>query len=260
MYELITSKSNEKIKTVRKLADKKYRALYGEFTVEGHKLISDYVRAGGTPTRIFIADDVVEKYGHILAEAKAAEVYVVPRALYLHISEESAPQGIMAVCPITRLGELKNGCCVVLESLRDAGNLGTVIRTAVAFGIENIILSADCADLYNSKTLRATMGALFFGNVLIADDIVKQVEELKASGRRVFAAMPAGDALDVRTLQLTDGDCMVIGNEGNGISKELAECCTAKVTIPMRGQTESLNASSAASVLMWELVRGGSVK
>lgn len=260
MYELISSKSNEKIKAVRKLADKKYRALYGEFTVEGHKLVYDYLRAGGTPLRIFVAEDALEKYKPLIESAGTKEVYVVPRSLYLYMSEENAPQGIMAVCPISSLGALKDGCCVVLESLRDAGNLGTVIRTAVAFGIESIVLSADCADLYNSKTLRATMGALFFANIIIVEDIVDFVNGLKANGRRVFAAMPAGNALDVRALEVRDSDCMVIGNEGNGISEALAACCTACVTIPMRGQTESLNASSAASVLMWELVRGGNVK
>lgn len=260
MYEFISSKSNEKIKTVRKLADKKYRSQYGLFVLEGHKLVYDYLRSGNRPVRMFVADDVVERYKPIIDSASCAEVYVIPRDLYLHISDESAPQGIMAVCAIASLGELRDGCCVILESLRDAGNLGTVIRTAAAFGIENIVLSADCADLYNPKTLRATMGALFFANIIVEEDLLGFVDDLKASGRRVFAAMPAGDALDIRKLELKSRDCIVIGNEGNGISEALAKRCSACVTIPMRGQTESLNASSAASVLMWELVRGGSVQ
>ncbi len=257
MYEVIVSKSNEKIKAVRKLADKKYRAQYGLFVLEGHKLVYDYVRAGGKPVRVFVADDVKDKYGQLILDTGCEEVFVIPRDLYLYISDESAPQGIMALCPINGTGVFKKGTTVVLESIRDAGNLGTVIRTAVAFGVDNIVLSSDCADLYNPKTLRATMGALFFANVVVVEDILEFATAQTEKGDRVFAAMPAGDALDIRDIVFRDTDCIVIGNEGNGISDELASRCTAAVTIPMRGKTESLNASAAASVLMWELVRGG---
>lgn len=254
MYEYISSKSNDKIKAVRKLADKKYRLQFGLFVIEGYKLVYDYLRTVGVPVRIFATEVAAEKYGDVL---KAAEVYIISEDLYAHISGEKAPQGIMAVCRIPDEGSLKEGRCLLLESVRDAGNLGTVIRTAAAFGIENIVLSADCADLYNPKTLRAAMGALFFANIFTVADIAAFVDTLRSGGRRVFATVPAEDAADIRTVAFAANDCAVIGNEGNGISDELLSHCDLSVTIPMRGQTESLNASAAASVLMWELVRGG---
>jgi len=258
LYSLISSRNNEKIKTVRKLVDKKYRQRLGLFVLEGHKLVFDYIRSGSSPLQLFVAEDVVEKYGSIIESASCEEVYVLPRDLYLYLSGESAPQGILAVCAIPSVtGEYRGGKTVILESVRDAGNLGTVIRTAGAFGIENIVLSSDCADIYNPKTLRAAMGGLFFANIVICEDLCVFVRELCKEGRRVFAAMPSGDALDVRSIDICDNDCMVIGNEGNGISAELAKACTCKVTIPMAGEAESLNASAAASILMWELVRGG---
>ena len=258
MYSPISSKNNEKIKTVRKLFDKKYRLQFGLFVLEGHKLVYDYIRSGSNPVQIFVTEEALEKYGYIVDSAGCHEVYVLSRELYLHISSESAPQGILAVCRIPeKNGDFCSGKAVILESVRDAGNLGTVIRTAVAFGIDNIVLSSDCADIYNPKTLRAAMGGVFFGNVLVVDDLCAFVEDIRKKGRRVFAAMPAGDAVDVRDVDIRSDDCMVIGNEGNGISACLAALCTCNVTIPMRGDTESLNASAAASILMWELVRGG---
>ncbi len=258
MYSPISSRNNEKIKTVRKLADKKHRQRSGLFVLEGHKLVSDYIRSGSSPVQLFVAEDVLEKYGGIIDGASCGEVYVLPRDLYMHVSGESAPQGILAVCQMPEhTGEYRQGKTVILESVRDAGNLGTVIRTAGAFGIDNVVLSSDCADIYNPKTLRAAMGGLFFANIIVCDDLCAFVKDVREKGSRVFAAMPAGDAVDIRSIDIRDNDCMVIGNEGNGISAELAAACTCKVTIPMAGDAESLNASAAASILMWELVRGG---
>ncbi len=258
MYSIISSKSNEKIKTVRKLSDKKYRTQFSSFVIEGHKLVYDYTRAGFTPLQLFVTEEATEKYADIIDGAACAEVYVLPQELYMYISNESAPQGILAVCAIPETaGSFGKGKTVILESVRDAGNLGTVIRTAAAFGVDNVVLSSDCADIYNPKTLRAAMGGLFFANIIVCDDLCSFVKELTKSGRRVFAAMPSGTALDVRTLDIREDDCMVIGNEGKGISDELASCCTCNITIPMKGDAESLNASAAASILMWELVRKG---
>lgn len=258
MYSLISSKNNEKIKTVRKLSDKKYRLQLGLFVLEGHKLVYDYVRSGSRPVQLFVTEEALEKYGSIIDSAECEEVCVLPRELYMHISNESAPQGILAVCRVPgKTGDYRKGKTVILESVRDAGNLGTVIRTAVAFGIDNIVMSSDCADIYNPKTLRAAMGGLFFANLIVVDDLCTFVDGVCNDGRRVFAAMPAGDAVDVRDIDIRSDDCMVIGNEGNGISASLAARCTRNVTIPMRGDAESLNASAAASILMWELVRGG---
>ncbi|MBQ3195783.1 MAG: RNA methyltransferase [Clostridia bacterium] len=257
MREYISSKSNEKIKTVRKLADKKYRIEYGLFVIEGHKLIGEYLGNGFFPLRFFVTEEAERKYDTIINLSPKSDICVIPRDLYLHISSEQAPQGILAVCQIPhRDNALCEGSAIILESIRDSGNLGTVIRTASALGIKNVLISSDCADLYNAKTLRASMGAIFRTNICISDDLNESVRELKKCGRRIFAAMPSRDAVDIRTVALEKNDCIVVGNEGNGITERLAECCNACVTIPMVAGAESLNASIAASVLMWELVRG----
>lgn len=254
---ILTSKNNGKIKEARKLADKKYREKYGLFALEGAKLLSDYSGSGGVPVRIFVADDAADRYAALIEGSGCRDICVVPRSVYASLSFESAPEGVMALCRIPEEGAPKEGSFLILEAVRDAGNLGTVVRSAVAFGIENIVLSADCADLYNPKTLRAAMGALFFANIYVRRELCGFVESLKEQGRRVFASVPAKGASDLRFVGLRRGDCVVIGNEGSGISDALISHCTGLVTIPMRGRAESLNAAAAAAVLMWELVRGG---
>ncbi len=257
MREYISSKSNEKIKTVRKLADKKYRFEFGLFVIEGHKLLGEYLSSGFTPTRLFVTEEAEVKYHDLISLSGKCDVCIVPKDLYLYISSEQAPQGILAVCPINRqTDKIANGAAIMLESVRDAGNLGTIIRTACALGISNVILSSDCADLYNTKTLRASMGTIFRANICISDDLMNTVKKLQNDGRRVYAAMPSKAAVDIRNAELGKKDCIIVGNEGNGITEELAECCNGCVTIPMVAGVESLNASIAASVLMWELVRG----
>ncbi len=260
MYSLISSKNNDKLKTVKKLADKKYRNEYGLFTVEGHKLVYEFNRSGGEVAQIFVTEDACEKYEHILAQVSCDEMYTVPRSLYEYISNEQSPQGIMAVCKIPKKKcGIADGPALILESVRDAGNLGTIVRTAVALGIKTLVFSSDCADLYNPKTLRAAMGALFYANIIFTEDVVSFVEFLVANGRNVYASMLSEDALEISKVSFYHNDCIVVGNEGNGISEKLAGVCTGKVIIPMQPCSESLNASVAAAILMWELTKDGTV-
>ncbi len=257
MKEYISSKSNEKIKTVRKLSDKKYRTEYSSFVIEGHKLVSEYLDSGLMPDSVFLTGQAEEKYCSLVNKLSNVKTYVVTKELYDYISSEQAPQGILAVCQLPdRAGTITNGPSIILESVRDAGNIGTVIRTAVALGISNIVISSDCADLYNSKTIRATMGALFKANIVIDNDLISTVKKLRAEGRKVYAAMPNSESKNICDMVFRHNDCIVVGNEGNGITKELSEACDGTVTIPMTEDAESLNASVAASILMWELVRG----
>lgn len=144
---------------------------------------------------------------------------------------------------------------MLCESLRDPGNVGTVIRTAYAFGIDLLILSGDCADLYNAKTLRGSMGTLFSQRILRTDDLADTITLLQSKGRRVYAAALDENALQLGSFAFDKRDCAVIGNEGHGLSPRVLQVCSEKVYIPMAGDAESLNASVAASVLMWEMCR-----
>ncbi|MBQ0102221.1 MAG: RNA methyltransferase [Firmicutes bacterium] len=142
---------------------------------------------------------------------------------------------------------------LILSSLRDPGNVGTVIRTANAFGIGELILSDDCADIYNPRTVRAAMGALFRQRISVVSDLCQCVENLKASGRKVYAAMLDRDAVSLSSLHCDAGTCFIVGNEGHGISEEVLAASSGSVFIPMEKDTESLNAATAASVFMWKL-------
>ena len=136
--------------------------------------------------------------------------------------------------------------------MRDPGNLGSVIRSAVAFGAEIIIISSDCADVYNPKTIRAAMGSLFKVEILISDDLCRTVSELRRSGRRVFAAELRDNAVSVDEIALNTKDIVIIGNEGHGIDEKLSSLCDGSVYIPISSNAESLNASVAAAIFMRE--------
>lgn len=258
MYSQISSKANERIKIAKKLSDKKYRTQFGLFIIEGHKLVAEFIRSGGNIIQLFVTDEAKEKYEGLLEELSCEERYIISRELYEYISTEQSPQGIMAVCEIPeKKGVLESGCALILESVRDTGNLGTIIRTAVALGVKTLVMSSDCADLYNPKTLRAAMGSLFYANIIICDNLSEYIKGLILDGRRVYATMLSNDAVEISKVSFDDNTCIVIGNEGNGISKNVANICTGKVIIPMQACSESLNASIAAAILMWELTKDG---
>ena len=149
----------------------------------------------------------------------------------------------------------ESGRVLLCESLRDPGNVGTVIRTAFAFGIDWLILSGDCADLYNPKVLRGAMGTLFSQRILRVDDLAGAVTLMRQQGRHVYAAALDDSAMQLGSFAFGKADSAVIGNEGHGLSEGVLRACDASVYIPMAGDAESLNASVAASVLMWEMCR-----
>ena len=139
-----------------------------------------------------------------------------------------------------------------LESVRDPGNLGTIIRSAVAFGVDCILLSSDCAEIYNPKTIRAAMGTLFRQNIVIIDDMPSAIRTISQSGRRTYAAALSSNASVLGKKQIRFEDCIVIGNEGHGISSELMSACDEVIFIPMTPDAESLNAAIASSICLWE--------
>ena len=141
---------------------------------------------------------------------------------------------------------------IILCSLRDPGNLGSVIRSAVAFGINHIILTADSADLYNPKTVRSAMGSLFRVKASIVSDLSAFIGLLQGAGRRVYAAELTDSASSLSELGIKGRDVVIIGNEGHGIPMEISERADGSVYIPISQNTESLNASVAAGILMWE--------
>lgn len=149
------------------------------------------------------------------------------------------------------------GSCAVLEDLQDPGNLGTILRTAEALGIGRVVLLGDCCDPLSPKALRASMGAVFRLGLSLERSRQGLFSRLRGEGFRLLASVPDSAALPVTEVDFSQGPCAVfIGNEGNGLSQETISQCQ-RVTIPMAGRAESLNASAAATILLWEMARAG---
>ena len=268
MRKRIESRNNPTIKNMTALRDRREREKEGLFYFEGVHLLEEYLRAGHTPFSVFVREDVIDRYADLLAKADC-EVFEVTDSVYEKLTDEKAPQGIFTVsrflCNLRFVGRdvsvddfAKEIDCnsIMLVDLQDNGNVGTVIRTSAAMGCD-VILCGRCADVYSSKTVRATMGALFMNNVYICQDTLTAIKSLQDSNKRVIAS-----ALDERANVLGEfliekGDCFVVGNEGHGLTNEVISACDMTAIIPMSGRTESLNAASAASMLLWEAKRGG---
>ncbi|MBQ8578652.1 MAG: RNA methyltransferase [Clostridia bacterium] len=264
---LITSRANPLVTEAAKLQDKKYRREMNRFFFEGYKLFEEARAAGVSIERVYATEAAYAKYAELFAEPDF-DVILLSEDAYRKISAENAPQGIFCFAkPLDNLnfyhiidiggsqfpaiinGEEK---ILICDGMRDPGNLGTVIRTANALGFDRLVLSADCADVYNPKTVRAAMGALFRLKMDITDSIPAYIAHLRKNGYDVHAAALTDDAVPLDTVPVTKQTVFVIGNEGHGLSEETVSACGGAVIIPMAEGAESLNAAICAALLMWE--------
>lgn len=268
--EVITSRNNPFVKWAASLTEKKGRSLSESFLIEGEKLSFEALEYGLPVSHIIVTEAELSKLGDSLysrlgknAYAKT-ELKVVSKEVFEKISTEKSPQGIISIVKyldffskvdiIYKEEFLKYDTerVLFLCSVRDPGNLGAVIRCAAAFGIDRIIMTNDCADIYSPRTVRAAMGSLFRLKITVVTDPFAAVEAFSELGRRVLAAELRPGALALGEVGLSARDVIMIGNEGHGIPAELSSLCSASVYIPISENTESLNASSAATVFMWE--------
>ncbi|MBR3964359.1 MAG: RNA methyltransferase [Clostridia bacterium] len=266
----ISSRQNPYVMRVASLSENKGRAREGLFKFGGFKLFSEAVACGIVIERVILREDAAPRLeGEVRRIMPKADICVFSESAFDKVSDEKSPEGIITVAKridkITKIATIDNianllppdATVIALESLRDPGNLGTIIRSAAAFGIDTLILSADCADVYNTRTVRGAMGALFSRRILITDDFSALIRKLSEGGRRTLAATLSPDAETLGSAELLRTDCVVIGNEGHGLSDETVRACTNAVIIPMRSGVgvESLNAATAASIFMWELTK-----
>ncbi len=255
--ERIESKNNPRIKQTAALRDKKARDETGLFFFEGAHLLEEYLSSGHTPECVYATDKAINRYMSLISGISDL-VCAVSEDAFAKISTENAPQGLITVSK--RLNNITSGVsdlsggCMMLASVRDAGNVGTVIRSAAAFG-SRVILSADCADIYGYKTVRASMGAVFKLGITVSYDLSSEITLRAKKGIRTFAAALDKDALLLRDGVIGRDDCVMIGNEGQGIPPSLLQKCYKALLIPMSEGCESLNASAAAAVLLWEMRR-----
>lgn len=268
--ETITSRQNPLLVLTAKLADKKHREREGLFRFDGKKLFLEALSAGLPLAAVLLKESTAPSFlprALAYAEKTCMRVAVLPDALFERVSEEKSPEGVICLCHyLTSLhrrehaGESEGdpfasfGRVLVLESVRDPGNLGTILRSSRAFGVDLVALSDDCADVYNPRTVRAAMGALFAIPTVQIGDIVGAVSRATAY-RRVLAAALAPEALRLGEVPLREDDVLVVGNEGHGLSPEMLAAATSSLYIPMESGVESLNAGIAASVLLWEFYR-----
>ena len=268
--EIISSRNNSFVKWASSLADKKNRKNERYFMAEGVKLTQEAL-AAGLPVDFCIVnekkkDAVLESISEFFEDEKFAEcrIVTVTDNVFEKISTEKSPQGVISVIKyLDFFREMDiiykeefflqpDEKAIFLHSVRDPSNLGAVIRSSVAFGTDHIILTDDCADIYNPKTIRSAMGSLYRVKVTIVGNTDSFIAAAHANSRRVFAAELTDNAISLADANLISTDIVMIGNEGHGIPKEISALCDGSVYIPISKKTESLNASVAAAIFMWE--------
>lgn len=258
----IESSQNNTIKEIKSLHLKKNRDAKGLYFVEGIRFVNDAIDNGQEILKIIISDKLDSLNGgkELLdrVSASCSDCYTVPEKLFKEISDTQSPQGILAVLKkresdIDRVIET-SGTMVLLDSLQDPGNVGTIIRTADAAGISAVLLSKGCVDLYSPKVLRSTMGSVFHMPIFEGVSIKEIIISLKKSGYKIIASHLGGKN-NYYQEELTGKIAIIIGNEANGINDETASLADRLVKIPMPGKAESLNASVAAAIMIYEIVR-----
>lgn len=251
---LTLSASNDKIKHIKKLSKKREREKNGEFIIEGKRSVADAVKNGAEISYIIFCETEEELFSSDIPQ------FSTDRKTFSEITDTESPQDVLAVAKIRAAAEddvfsAEHELFVICDRVQDPGNLGTIIRTADAAGGCPVILSPGCADLYNSKVIRSTMGSVFNLPILRDYPADKALSQLSARGFKTFCG-----ALTDASVSLFDADfngkcAIVIGNEGFGVSDEVISLCDCVVKIPMRGLAESLNASVSAGILIYEALR-----
>ncbi len=238
-----------------------FRKKEGLFFIEGARLSQDAAVSGVEIKELFVTESALEKYSDYIrsVENVAERCFVVSEEIAEKLSDTKNNQGVFCVCKMldknTNIGKIKyNGKYIALEDVSNPSNFGAVVRTAEAVGLDGVIVSGGC-DIYNPKSLRASMGSLFRLSVCIADDLPEFLCALQKNGMKVYAGVPDSTALKITEADMSGGVVCIIGNEGNGITEATKNASTQLVTIPMKGRAESLNAASAASILIWEMMR-----
>lgn len=260
--EHITSKTNPLVKRYIRLRDqKKARMAENCFVVETEKLVKEAESAGVVIESLLFTEHAYEKHAafidHLLLNP-AVHGIGISEEIEEKLTQTANARGLFAICKMLDKPSLLNtmktgGRFLYLSQLQDSGNVGTIIRTALALGLSGVMVSPDCCDLYSMKVLRAAMGSLF------RLPVYQQVGLQELAGLNAYfmtyAAVVEADAKAVTSFSFAEDSIVVIGNEGNGLSDEVAALCKERITISMKGAAESLNAGMAAGILMWELMK-----
>ncbi len=247
--EVLSSLKNPRVMAWRSLKERKGRRETGCFLVEGRKLVEEALRSA------FPVEAV------LMAEGRAADFplpegvpcFALPEHVLAAVCDTKTPQGVAAVVRMVENPHLGQRI-VALDGVQDPGNVGTILRTADAAGLDGVLLSAQCADVFSPKVIRSTMGSLFRMPLRVTDDLPAALRALKAEGCAVISSQLDGTPFYERA-PVGERFCLVIGSEGSGVTEAVRALATHRVRLPMRGGAESLNAAVAAGIMMYELMR-----
>ncbi len=256
MESLITSRDNKYVKLTKSLSAKQGRDKEGLFIIEGYRNVKDAAQKGAGIEFILVSD----RCNYDLSPFKGYKMYTLAPRIFDYVSDTVTPQGIMAICRMEEVSfsdiELDDkSLIVVCENLQDPGNAGTIIRSADAAGAKAVIMTKGCVDLYNPKVTRSLMSSLFSVKVVRNKNIDSVFGFLKNNKIKSVAGALCNTSQHLFDADMTGSVAIFIGNEGNGLSEDTVKRCDVKVTIPMLGGAESLNASTAGAVMMYEVVR-----
>lgn len=246
---IITSKDNEIIKNIKKLKEKKYRL--DSYIVEGIKMVKEAINENQEIALIAIREDFKIDF-----DTKKIKIVTISNKIFNDISDVKTPQGILAVIKKNQNNQIETNSdyILALDSLQDPGNMGTIIRTADSANINQIIINKTTVDPYSPKVIRSTMGAIYRTNIIEVEDLKATLKEMKLKGFQIITT-DLKATQSIYDINYNNKTVVVIGNEANGVSQEILQTADKKVIIPMLGKTESLNASIAASIMIYEYVR-----
>lgn len=263
---ILSSEKNERLKRLKRLSSqKKARLTERAFVIEGEKVILEAISSGMKIEQIFVSADEHSELEYSVrdfitdCEAKEIEVAYVDTKLFKNSVSTETPQGIACIAAMPDNGWAfldagKTGHFLVLVDVRDPGNLGTLIRTAEASGAKGVVLAGTCAELFNPKVVRAAAGALFRLPIVVETNSMVAIWKFVEKEIPALATVVDSDASSYLEADLK-GAAIVLGNEAKGLSKEIVEACSQKITIPSPGPTESLNVAMAGAILCFESLR-----
>lgn len=256
--QIITSKDNENIKNIKKLKERKYRDLNNEYIIEGIKIIKEAINEKANIKKIIVCEECLANNlldDKLLYEIAKYDCIYVTKKIFETITDVSNPQGILAIVEKNNKREInyKEDIIIALDGIQDPGNLGTILRTIDSANLTQIIVSKDTVDAYNQKVVRSTMGAIFRINIVEVENLKETLKNIKKHKYKIMCT----DLSANKNIYEADYNkkVLVIGNEANGVTQEVLELADEKIIIPMLGKTESLNASVATSIIIYEYIR-----
>lgn len=253
----ITSKNNEKIKDLINIRDdKKFRKDKSLFYVEGERIISNI--SPKLIKSLFIQEDKVNDFTNIIKNVDNNDIYILSNEVFHKVKDTINSQGIIGLIKIEKdldIDYSKISKILILDNIKDPGNLGTIIRTSEASGIDLIILTSKCCDIYNTKTIRASMSSITRMKIIVSNDIVNTINNLKEKKYKIYTSYLNNNSINLYKNRFENKIVIVIGSESEGVSEDILKVSDIYIKIPMEGDIESLNVSSATSIILYEVYR-----